>query len=597
MRPIYEDAGAVFGAVKTVSDLLTLAGKGMDGEEEFDTDAAKKAASIISAGRTSRDKYSYSSVASAASKLIAIFPILCSRTVSRETANMVQKYIEQQGCMMLQLALQQANISSAKNGIEYLRQFHQNLRVGSNGLDALGDVLNTYAGSLQAQNSTSESTSVSGQMYNDKVMESIVEALGGEANFESDDSIQLTATQMNGLLEMFADAEKFVVYDTKLNPVSIQDYMVKESVDGSTYGVIVKPLNEISSAGPEADYEFGGYYDDLQDPNRGKEASGYDYYKRNKELDRDKEADKDRARKEAEYRRQQSDRYKQDRDRHRQEKERAEDRAYTMAGRKQQKEDRERQKREHDEDRAYTMSERQRQEDERRRQEQEKLNRKHNVTFLKDQDIKKMNNALPSLLLIRFYSKDTSSVATEFIIGVKAKLVGCDSTEILRRIANDNTDGKFFINLMRTITGELKKSDFLFGLSRTYEDLASTKRKGALGDIWALLKNRALASKEAVRSGKGNNYSAITTVIISRDDAEDLFREENLDVSDVKVAKHFLSSYNLLGFAICDDSTETLRLLLDDGSNVFDEIHYSMLERETQDGNYKKLVSLIANNK
>lgn len=538
MRSVYKE-DAIMSAIKTVSDLLILAGKGLM-DDEFDARAVGKAISATSGKRSAKDKYSYSSVASASSKLMAIFPILASRTVSRDTAHRIQKYIEQQGCMMLQLALQQANISGAKNGIEYLRTFHQNLAIGSNGLDALGDVLNSYADQISATSAQNAATDISSQMLNARIMEAITEAFCDPSNFISDDDITLTATQVNEMLEMVAEGDKFQVYDTKLNPVSIQDYMVNES-SHNKYHVTVKALDEASKKGS---YSTNKEYDDeyYEDLDKNSKSTGYDYCKRNKEL--------------------QGDQHQK-------------------------------------EDRAYTLVERKRQEDERKMQIERK---KHLVSPLKDQDIKKMNDSMPSLLLVRFYTKDgngdASSVATEFMIGVKAKIVGCDSVEILRRIANDNTDGKFFINLMRTITGELKKRDFLFGLSRTYEDLASTKRKGALGDVWALLKNRAFASKEAVRAGNTNNFSAITTVVISKEDAEDLFREENLDVTNVKVARHFMESYNLLGFVICDESTESLQVLFDDGSNVFDEISFTMLDRETQDGGtYKKLINLIASSR
>ena len=56
-----------------------------------------------------------------------------------------------------------------------------------------------------------------------------------------------------------------------------------------------------------------------------------------------------------------------------------------------------------------------------------------------------------------------------------------------------------------------------------------------------------------------------------------------------------MSSYNLMGFAIVDDSNEVLHLLLDNGSRSFEDISYTMLERETQDGGtYKKLINLMA---
>ena len=58
-----------------------------------------------------------------------------------------------------------------------------------------------------------------------------------------------------------------------------------------------------------------------------------------------------------------------------------------------------------------------------------------------------------------------------------------------------------------------------------------------------------------------------------------------------------MQSYNLMGFAIADDSNEVLHLLLDNGSKNFEDISYRMLERETQDSTYKKLINLMAASK
>ena len=219
------------------------------------------------------------------------------------------------------------------------------------------------------------------------------------------------------------------------------------------------------------------------------------------------------------------------------------------------------------------------------------------VEFLKNQDIKKMNSAVHSLIIVRFYNSSTASVATEFIIGVKSKVLAIDSIEVLRRIANDNRDGKSFLNFMRTATGEMKVTDFLFGLSRIKEDLKSTKVKGAYGDTWNLLQTRAAAAKTAIAKGKRNDFSAITTVVISRDDADDLYKEENIDITDPKIAKHFMESYNLLGFVIVDDALESAKFLFDDGNRNFEEFSYKMLARETEAETYKSMLKLMANNK
>ena len=212
-----------------------------------------------------------------------------------------------------------------------------------------------------------------------------------------------------------------------------------------------------------------------------------------------------------------------------------------------------------------------------------------------------MNDAVPSMLVVRFYNQNDkgviSDVPTEFIIGVKSKLIPVTTTEILRRIMNDNKDGKKFLKFMRVITGELSASNVIFGFSRMKDDIKSTKRKGAYGEIWNLLANRAEASREAVKHGVRNDFSAITTVLISQNDADELFREENFDISDPKNAYHFMQSYNLIAFAIADDATESLKIMMDDGEKNFEEYAYRMFERETKDGTYKKLINLMAASK
>lgn len=416
-----------------------------------------------------RDAYSYSSTAKAASKLIAVYPVLISKTVSASTAQMVSKYIEQKGCIIIQLALQMMNISNAENGAEYLRRFHQNLNIGGDDVAAMASIINAMLGDVGTARSVQHnSATIAGSIINEKLNEFNLDSM-----FENNNSIKISNQQMKELMEMLNDTEKYQIYDTELNERSINDFIVKESA--GDYRVTFKSFNEDNSSTS---------------------------------------------------------------------------------------------------DKTIVKTQ-----------------------FLKDQDIKKMNSAVPSLIIVRFYNSSTASVATEFIIGVKSKALAVDSNEILRRIANDNKDGKAFLNVMRAITGELKMTDFLFGLSRTREDLKSTKVKGAYGDTWALLQNRALAAKTAIARGQRNDFSAITTVVISREDADDLYKEENLDITDPTVAKHFMESYNLLGFAIVDDALESVKFMFDDGNRYFEEFSYRMLAKETETETYKSMLKLMANNR
>ena len=183
-------------------------------------------------------EYSYSSLAKAASKMVAVFPVLASRTVSAETAQMVTKYIEQKMCSLFVLALQQANISTAKSGIEYLRQYHQNLNVGGDNINAIISTMDTWINAYEA-GKINESGSISGAMHDADVDVSSL--------FECDRDLEISARDVAEIMKIMQEQEKIVVYDTKLNPVSINDYVVKEFATGD-YHVSVKPLSAFTEA-------------------------------------------------------------------------------------------------------------------------------------------------------------------------------------------------------------------------------------------------------------------------------------------------------------------------------------------------------------
>lgn len=509
------------------------------GSDTVDTiiQIAKGLSNVATNKVANKSEYSYSSIAKAASKLIAVFPVLTSRTVSFDTARMTSKYIEQISCQFFMFALQQANISNAKDGIAYLRQFHQNLNMGDDNTDSVIAAMQSWIDAYTK--GTQESTTFADVLNNEVLSEAMVDPF----MMQSDD-VKISASDMRELMHAMQESANIQFYDTKLNPLSIDDYVVREFAGGD-YRVTVSPyiLNEAKANKKKSDNS----YNENKEQHRHEEEMNKIYNDRMKT-----------------YQKAQSERDKQD-----------------AENEKQQKEDQKSTSRDND---------------------WRDANRMHNNTaFLKDQDIKKMNDSVPSILIVKFYQKNSndavSGVATEFLIGIKSKVVPITTAEILRRIMNDNKDGQKFLKFMRVITGELKASDVLLGLSRITDDVKSYKVKGARGDIWTLLQNRAVAAKEQVRSGKHNDFSAITTVLISQQDADELYREENFDINDPKNAIHFMQSYNLMGFAIADDSNEVLHLLLDNGSKNFEDISYRMLERETQDSTYKKLINLMAASK
>lgn len=519
--------------------------------------------------------YSYSSLAKAASSLIAVFPVLVSRTIEAKVAQNISKFIEQKACSLFTLALQQANISTAQSGVEYLKNFHQNLDIGGAGVDTVVRTMQAWIGGITDGAALDEC----GYMY-----EAAYNRIGKDLYYDDllypDYNLKINQVNINQIMESVQNISNNKYIDTNsYNTASLEDLNVihemrakyrKKPVDNipDEYWDPNAPRVRQRATPQQQRAARERYAKDMED-DRAFRKENFERGRRIKREDKlDKEHDADR-------------RYELDK-RARLDKEHDADRRYEL-------EKRARLDKDYQKDREYELQVRD-------AEQLARISSGRNVEFLKDQDIKKMNDAIPSLLVVRFYQSTTATVATEFIIGVKSRMIPVTTAEVLRRIMNDNKDGKSFLNLMRTITGELKVSDFLFNLGRIKEDIRSCRVKGAYGDTWNLLKNRADAAKEQVKYGRRNDYAAITTVLISKADADELFRAENFDITDVRNALHFMESYNLMAFGIVDEATESFRILFDDDSRTFEEISFMMLERESN-REYKKLIQLMASSR
>lgn len=415
------------GVRTTLQDIITIAKYGIDSIYN----GADKIAN------SKPGNYSYSSSAKAASNLIAVFPVLCSSNVKPSTASLMTKTIERKGCVSLQLAITSVNINSVESGIEYFRQFHQNIKGGGT-VNDYENMINNY-------------------LKNESVTFNLTTA-------QTDEFVQM-------LKELYVEK-----YESNYNNLSLNDYIVDESFGGYTVTVNrYKELNILKEASP---------------------------------------------------------------------------RGTTVSGGK--------------------------------------------TPELKDSDAKKANEAVPSLMIISFFNKEAKT-NTEFIIGVKAKLIPTDYMEILGKVYTKNKDGKGLVNLIRATTGEINViTDYLLAIDKSRDDILAMRKKGSKESIWKTLENRAVKSKWLLRQGKVNYASSITTVVITSEDADYLYKEENIDVYNVQEAKKFMQAYNLFGFIVVNEAEESASFMYDEEEPYFEKLSYTMLERESSDGQYKKIVNLIS---
>ena len=212
-----------------------------------------------------------------------------------------------------------------------------------------------------------------------------------------------------------------------------------------------------------------------------------------------------------------------------------------------------------------------------------------------DTDVKKANELIPSLMVIKFISStDGGSIPTNVVIGVKAKLQYVSSSDMINRLVIKNKDKNGLFNFVKAFTRETSFwKDFVFAVDRAKIDAISTSGRGSSSKIWKLLERRALKSKIKRGIGLNNDASAITTIILSKEEAEVLKKDYQIDVRRASVAAQLMGAYNLMGFVICDQVLEKVDFLFDDGSNEFETVSFTHLERE-DGGNYKKVINLLA---
>lgn len=462
------------------------------------------------------------SLARATSGLTLAFPVICSNTLPIETASMIAKAIERKNVSMLQMAFSAYNITNAKDAVEHLSKFHQNLNLSKMDLDKFMDAM--------------EMLGESSYVYPEDVR-AVAEDCKRNLNFILSNSISDTS-----LLE-YAEITRYG-----------QSKVIKEAIQ--------KP-RRVYGNGPGEEYTddeiYNAAYDD--DPNGiGKDNARW-YLNQKAQEDRENKRNK-------QSQTQHKDRMKQSDD---------------QFNRKQ-----DQQQRFHDDD----------MENERIKQRQNAVDsqRQQFTAMLLPSDVKKANEMQPTLMLVQFYVNDKDrdlNVAQQFVCGVKSKLYAVGSDEILNKIITKNVDSDILLKLVKVSTREISfVKDFLLGLDEARLDALSKSRKGSGSRIFKALERRAIKGKIRRSLRMENSAKAISSLVISSEEAEELKKYENIDIYQPRTIVPIMEKLNLLYFAVVDTTAESVDIITD-GENEYETYSFTNLERESSDNTYKKVVNLI----
>lgn len=470
-----------------------------------------------------------SSLSKATEGLILVFPHLCSTSVSPETAGILTKAIETKAVSLLQIAFSAFNITNSEDAVNYVKQFHTNIGSGKMSIDKFMDAMDSVN------------------------MESGLPSFNGHSR-----------STVKQVLEEFAKMECH--FEEDLNETSINDYKMV-----NRYGKYV-----VTEANPN--YKGMNLYkhaDMVHQQRQGRYQKQQDLLKN------------DRAERQLQHQIDNDERnfnYRKDRD---------------IALDKQRKEERE-------EDREY-QRERDRVRD---KYDQDRLNNDRQQTAnkaAKDEfdmirqqiipsDIKKANEMVPTMMVINFVTRDEDVVIrSNAVIGIKAKLYPATPNDIINKIITKHVDSNTFLKLIRVSTRELNfVKDFLLAIDDAKLTALSCSTKGSdTNKLLKVLERRALKGKIRRRLNMNNSYKAITTITISKEEADYIKRYNNIDIFKPGIIRKVMESLNVMMFIIADDTEECAHIIMDSGDDYFEKLSYTHLERESSDGSSKKAINLM----
>ena len=210
------------------------------------------------------------------------------------------------------------------------------------------------------------------------------------------------------------------------------------------------------------------------------------------------------------------------------------------------------------------------------------------IADIKDTDIKKVNNMMPSVLVVKLHNKN-SQITTNVAVGVKAKIQYVPQDEVIYRISSKNKDKNMLVNFIRSTTRDISfLKDFLFALDKAKLDAIKIQKSS--NSVWKILERRAVRNRVRMFNNDGG-YGGIVSLVISADTLATLNKEYDFKAS-ISEVENLISQYNLLSFFVADDVNERATYLFDDASRQFTTVSYTALEK-TDSKDYKKIINLL----
>lgn len=503
--------------------------------------------------------------------LILVFPVAASKSNHIESVGIVAKAIEQKAVTLLQLAFSAANITTVKSGVEYLNQFHTNLDFDKMSLDSFMDIMDSMI----------DESTVSADVYS-------------QYRTVSDDLRNLSYTLNTGINESFSLNQYSII-----KPEYARDeYTVLKEADYDQYAQISRDTRKayddlLRNNGMDMeDIYKGALYRNSNDPVAAMKDVLDIISPINSNMIKDIDVmlkAANMAEKDAQFQKM----YDQNKEKNDAEIQNLKDRL--KIDQRKTDLDAERllhQKKKDRDDAAYRNKRDEIMDAERERQARLDLMRNNLVS----NDVRKANELVPTMMIVNFkvIDDEVGEINRQMVIGVKAKIYEIEPSDMINKVITKHTDSDVLLKLVKVGTREISfVKDFLLAINDAKLDALSKSRRGSSNKLFKVLERRSLKGKIGRTLKAKNYYKAITTIVISQEEAEELLKN-NVNVSDVKTIRAIMEKLNIMCFVIIDESAEAARFIFDTGDDTYETIPFTQLEREQKDGMSRKVINLIA---
>lgn len=218
------------------------------------------------------------------------------------------------------------------------------------------------------------------------------------------------------------------------------------------------------------------------------------------------------------------------------------------------------------------------------------------LKHLMDNDVKKSNELVPTLLHMRVYPIDTKNGVEldpiDFVLGIKTTLHPVSSEEMIvnlcRGVKNNNT----MFNFIRWTTGEIKFfKDFLFSVNEIKLD--ALNNSNSANKWWTALKRRKNLNMIKAALGR-DRMLPNATIVVTKDEIETIKDQYGYDLSKPAMIHKLMDAYFLIAFVIVDPALQRVTFMFDGRQDA--EIQtYATLSREqsTNDRQFKEMLNML----